>query len=135
MADATTTPSADAAARSAEIRSAVLALEERVPFGIADLRLCREVLGFGAFEPLERPILVLWWIAVGHTPTVAEAMERLQHLEQHGPTPSAFTFRTPFPAPDGEADDISELNAEFCEWAARDHAPPRNDASDPRHSM
>jgi hypothetical protein len=75
------------------------------------------------FEPLEGPILVLWWVAVGHKPTVADALERLQHLEQHGPTPHAFTFRTPFPAPDGEAGGIEELSAEFCEWAAHDLPP------------
>jgi hypothetical protein len=77
------------------------------------------------FEPLDRPILVLWWVAVGHRPTVAEALERLHHLEQHGPSPHAFTFRTPFPPPGGEADEVEELKDEFCEWAARDH-PPAN---------
>ena len=75
------------------------------------------------FEQIEGPILVLWWVPVGHTPTVAEALERLRHLEQHGPTAHAFTFRTPFPAPDGDAGDVEELNDEFCEWAARDHPP------------
>ena len=57
MADATTTPALDATTRSAEIRSAVFALEDRVPLCITDLRLCRNVLGFGVFEPLEGPIL------------------------------------------------------------------------------
>ena len=51
MADATTTPAVDATTRSAEIRSAVLALEDRVPLSVTELRLCRKVLGFGAFEP------------------------------------------------------------------------------------
>ena len=45
-------------------------------------------------------ILVLWWIPAGQSPTVAEAQRRLQHLKDHGPTAHAFTFRTPFPAPD-----------------------------------
>ena len=52
------------------------------------------------FEPLEGPILVLWWIPAGQIPTVAEAQGRLQHLKDHGPTAHAFTFHTPFPAPD-----------------------------------
>jgi len=52
------------------------------------------------FEPLEGPILVLWWIPAGQSPTVAEAQRRLQHLKDHGPTAHAFTFRTPFAAPD-----------------------------------
>ena len=69
------------------------------------------------FEPIEGPILVLWWIPTGHVPTVAEALERLQHLKQHGPSPDAFTFRTPFPPPDGQSGDVAGLDAEFCEWA------------------
>ena len=52
------------------------------------------------FEPIDGPILVLWWIPAGHIPTISEAMERLERLKQLGPTPDAFTFRTPFPAPD-----------------------------------
>ena len=72
------------------------------------------------FEPLPGPILALWWIPAGHLPTVAEALERLAHLDKHGPTPHAFTFRTPFPAPDAEADDAGGLDAVFCEFATRD---------------
>jgi Domain of unknown function (DUF3291) len=72
------------------------------------------------FEPLPGPILALWWIPAGHLPTVAEALERLAHLEKHGPTPHAFTFRTPFPAPDAEAGDARGLDAVFCEFATRD---------------
>jgi hypothetical protein len=73
------------------------------------------------FHSLDRPILVLWWVAEGHRPTVAEALERLRHLEQHGPTAHAFTFRTPFAAPDSDA--VEELDDEFCESAAHDHPP------------
>ena len=72
------------------------------------------------FEQIEGPILVLWWIPAGHVPTVAEARERLQHLKEHGPTPHAFTFRTPFPAPGGPAGEVEGLDAAFCDWAARD---------------
>jgi hypothetical protein len=43
--------------------------------------------------------LVLWWVPVGHTPTVDEAAERLAHLEKHGSTEYAFTFREPYPRP------------------------------------
>jgi len=69
------------------------------------------------FEPLEEPILALWWVPAGHIPTVAEAKERLDHLKAHGPSREAFTFRTPFPAPDGKPEDVSGLDAAFCEWA------------------
>ncbi len=43
---------------------------------------------------------VLWWVPAGHTPSVDEAKARLALLEANGPTPEAFTFRHPFPAPD-----------------------------------
>ncbi len=49
--------------------------------------------------------LALWWIPAGHTPTVEEALARLQFLTLHGPTPIAFTFGDSFPqwdAPEGE---------------------------------
>jgi hypothetical protein len=76
------------------------------------------------FEPIEGPILVLWWVAAGHIPTVQEAQERLRHLEEHGPTPHAFTFRTPFPAPDGQSGAVDGLDAVFCDWATDDCPPP-----------
>ena len=68
------------------------------------------------FQPMDGPILALWWVPAGHIPTVAEAMDRLRHLKEHGPTAHAFTFGTTFPAPDADGD-IGSLDAEFCEWA------------------
>ena len=76
------------------------------------------------FEPIEGPILALWWIPAGHIPTTAEAQERLRHLAEHGPTPYAFTFRTAFPAPDAESDTVEGLDAVFCDWATHDPPPP-----------
>ena len=75
------------------------------------------------FEPIEGPIIALWWIPAGHIPTVTEARERLQHLKENGPTPHAFTFRTPFPAPDASTDEAESLDAAFCEWATHDSPP------------
>jgi hypothetical protein len=69
------------------------------------------------FEPIEGPILVLWWIPEGRIPTVADAQERLRILKERGPSPDAFTFRTPFPSPDASTGDIAGLDAAFCEWA------------------
>jgi hypothetical protein len=69
------------------------------------------------FEPIEGPILALWWIPAGHIPTVLEAQERLQHLKDNGPSARAFTFRMAFPPPDGHAGDVSGLDAAFCEFA------------------
>ncbi|MDR6532630.1 hypothetical protein J2800_003388 [Caulobacter rhizosphaerae] len=44
--------------------------------------------------------MVLWWVPAGHRPTIEEAKAKLALLEAHGPTPEAFTFKIPFPAPD-----------------------------------
>ena len=46
--------------------------------------------------------MALWWVPAGHVPTVEEALEKLALIEAHGPTPAAFTFKTPFPPPTGE---------------------------------
>lgn len=54
------------------------------------------------FEPMSEAFLVLWWVPLGHRPSIAEAIARLEHLRRHGPSPDAFTFRHPFPQP-GEA--------------------------------
>ncbi|MBZ0303084.1 MAG: DUF3291 domain-containing protein [Anaerolineae bacterium] len=48
------------------------------------------------FATMERPHLVLWWVPAGHQPTLEEAAQRLAHLEAHGPTPLAFTFKQRF---------------------------------------
>lgn len=69
------------------------------------------------FEPIEGPLLALWWVPAGHIPTVAEALERLRWLEERGPSPEAFTFRKPFPPPGGQPGDVAGLDAEFCAWA------------------
>ncbi len=40
--------------------------------------------------------MVLWWVPVGHIPTVDEAKERLEFLQKNGASPYAFTFRQKF---------------------------------------
>lgn len=42
----------------------------------------------------------LWWVPVGHVPTIAEGMAKLAEFERLGPTAEVFSFKTPFPAPD-----------------------------------
>ncbi len=42
----------------------------------------------------------LWWVPATHRPDVPEAEQRLAHLNAHGPTPYAFSFRSAFPPPD-----------------------------------
>jgi len=46
--------------------------------------------------------MVLWWIEAGTIPTVFEGLARLAHLQAHGASPYAFTFKDKFPPP-GEA--------------------------------
>lgn len=58
------------------------------------------------FEAPTQPILCLWWIREGTVPTVEDALDRLEHLQAHGPTPVAFTFRYRF-APNGDTVDRS----------------------------
>ncbi|MGO8899893.1 MAG: hypothetical protein ACLQU5_16305 [Isosphaeraceae bacterium] len=52
IADAVKNSAKDDSTRSADIRSAVLALEDRAPLCVSEPRLCRMVSGFGSFEPL-----------------------------------------------------------------------------------
>ena len=49
------------------------------------------------FSKFEAAYLALWWVPAGHTPSVDEAKERLAHLDEHGPTPFAFTLKETFP--------------------------------------
>jgi hypothetical protein len=54
------------------------------------------------FEAPTEAITCMWWIPEGTLPTVEEAIARLDHLRAHGPTATAFTFRTRF-EPDSDA--------------------------------
>jgi hypothetical protein len=51
------------------------------------------------FQGLTTAYVVLWWVPEGRIPTVDEAMARLDHLQAHGPTAEAFTFKRRFAAP------------------------------------
>lgn len=42
------------------------------------------------FELLGAMHFVMWWVPEGHEPTLAEAMERLEHVEAHGDSEHAF---------------------------------------------
>lgn len=64
------------------------------------------------FDKLDGPHFVMWWVPVGHRPTVLEARERLEHLAKHGPSdhafgwesvPAAQLWKTARCAPDGQA--------------------------------
>jgi hypothetical protein len=47
----------------------------------------------------ERPAVALWWVPIGHRPTIVESGERLHALEERGPSAHAFTFARRFPPP------------------------------------
>jgi hypothetical protein len=53
------------------------------------------------FEKLEL-YMALWWVPIGHRPSVEEGWGKVEALRRLGPTPEAFTFRHTFPAPDAD---------------------------------
>ena len=57
-----------------------------------------EALGKGKewFVNSEWPFYVAWWVEDDHIPTRQDASQRLEHLHDHGSTPHAFDFNTPF---------------------------------------
>jgi hypothetical protein len=46
------------------------------------------------FDRFEGPYFVMWWVPVGHRPTVQEALERLQSLKDNGPSDFAFGWES-----------------------------------------
>lgn len=46
------------------------------------------------FEQFDSAQLALWWVPAGHIPGIDEAKKRLAHMEQHGPSQFAFTFKS-----------------------------------------
>ncbi len=52
------------------------------------------------FERMAESHVVMWWVPRGHTPSVEEGIERLNHLRQHGSSAHAFNVRKAFPPPD-----------------------------------
>jgi hypothetical protein len=49
------------------------------------------------FDHFAGVYVALWWIPVGHIPSVDEAKKRLAHLEKHGPSQFAFGFKSVLP--------------------------------------
>jgi hypothetical protein len=54
------------------------------------------------FEKMDKPSYCLWWIPEGHTPTVMEGRERLEHYQQRGATQYSFWFSERIPEPTDE---------------------------------
>lgn len=51
------------------------------------------------FEKSELPTSAAWWEPIGSIPDVGEAYRRVLHLQEHGPTESAFPVSKPWPKP------------------------------------
>jgi len=50
------------------------------------------------FDNIPEDSYVLWWVPIGHIPTVEEAINKLEYLRNNGDTPNAFTFKSNFSA-------------------------------------
>jgi len=53
------------------------------------------------FEKFAGAFVALWWVPAGHIPGIDEAKKRIAHVDAHGPSQFAFTFKTTF-EPDEE---------------------------------
>jgi hypothetical protein len=63
------------------------------------------------FEKFEGGYMALWWVPVGHLPGIDEAKRRIAHLDLHGPTQFAFTFKSVF-----EPDDQFQLGIDWSSF-------------------
>jgi hypothetical protein len=50
------------------------------------------------FSKMTEMHMALWYVPAGHQPSPIEAREKLEFLQQHGETPTAFSFRKNFSA-------------------------------------
>ena len=66
------------------------------------------------FEKFSGTYLALWWVPVGHIPSIDEAKKRVAHLDANGPTQFAFTFKTIFPADDAFQQSIDWSSFQPC---------------------
>lgn len=55
----------------------------------------------GWFSPYGKAHMALWWVPAGHQPSEAEAFAKLAHLDEHGDSAEAFSFKTRY-SPRGE---------------------------------
>ncbi len=48
------------------------------------------------FNKILKAHQALWWIPAGHIPSIEEGKEKLDYLQKHGVSKTAFTFAKPF---------------------------------------
>ena len=61
------------------------------------------------FEKMEEMHMALWYTPADQVPTAAEAVERLDFLQQNGETPYSFTFRKKFTPEDAVRFSVPEV--------------------------
>lgn len=54
------------------------------------------------FEKAQKPSYCLWWLPVGHVPSVAEGRGHWEHYQELGAIPYSFWFSQHFPQPADE---------------------------------
>lgn len=52
------------------------------------------------FQKYGKAYYVLWWVKDNEYPSVEEALERLEYLQENGPSPYAFNFQNAFQKPE-----------------------------------
>lgn len=62
--------------------------------------------------------VALWWVPVGHRPSISESAGRLRSVRLHGPTPDAFTIRKTYPPP------FSPFSSEFLPFGCAETTLP-----------
>ncbi|MDX2215161.1 MAG: DUF3291 domain-containing protein [Oculatellaceae cyanobacterium bins.114] len=60
------------------------------------------------FEQFEGMYFALWWVEAEHIPSVIEAKQRLDYLNEQGVSRWAFNFKHPFPSPDQAPEEYIE---------------------------
>jgi len=66
------------------------------------------------FSKFEGAFIALWYVPVGHIPTVNEAKERLDYLRTHGESPYAFSFKRTYQASEAAQFNTSTLTKSQC---------------------
>ncbi|VVT11901.1 DUF3291 domain-containing protein [Erythrobacter sp. EC-HK427] len=66
------------------------------------------------FSRMDGAYQALWWIPAGTRPTVNDGLAKLWLLDQEGPTPLAFTFKSRFPAPGMEGPPVDHKPDPWC---------------------
>jgi Domain of unknown function (DUF3291) len=66
------------------------------------------------FDKFEGMYFALWWVEAGHTPSVTEARQRLDYLNEHGASEWAFSFKRPFPSPDEAPEEFTTPPFDPC---------------------